>query len=580
MTSSASSTNTSLWRDRPDPVTDEPLRADVGPVDVVVGAGITGLTTALLLARAGRQVAVVEAQTIGALTTGHSTAKVSLLQGTKFSRMLGHQSLKVVRAYVDGNLEGQQWLLRFCDDHGVDYQVADAVTYASTPQQRSALDRELRATHELGLSTRRVNDLDVPFPQYGAVVLREQAQLDPMELLVALVEQIRAHGGSVHLGRRVVGASTSKERAVTLEDGTRIAADQVIVATGTPILDRGLYFAKLEPMRSYALAYDVPPERIPDGMYLSAGSPSRSVRGAVAPAGHRLLIGGSGHDVGRTASERAHVDELRQWTDTYFPGAVETHTWSAQDYRSHDSFPYIGAMPRGGGNVYVATGFDKWGMATGIMAARSISGQILGGQPSWDKVIGRRITRPRGAARVALLNAEVVVAGVRSAAAAAVRTAAQRPADGTGVVGRRGAVPVAVSTTDGQTCAVRALCTHMGGVVRWNDNERTWDCPLHGSRFAPDGSVIEGPATGPLPRMKLDDEQTPEQPTNGAQVSDAAAESTGIDPAAPVDRRAADLDPGLAPDAEHAVDGEHTRYGATDRPHSGAERGARGDEQP
>lgn len=545
MTSSASSSNTSLWRDRPSPVVGDPLRPDAGPVDVVVGAGITGLTTALLLARAGREVAVVEAETIGALTTGHSTAKVSLLQGTKFARMLDHQSLKVVRAYVDGNLEGQQWLLRFCDDHGVAYQHRDAVTYASTPQQRSALNRELRATHELGLSTRRVDTLDVPFPQYGGVVLREQAQIDPMELLVALVEQIRAHGGTIHQGRRVVGVSTSKERSVRLDDGTQLAADQVVLATGTPILDRGLYFAKLEPLRSYALAFDLAADRIPDGMFLSAGSPSRSVRDALSPGGgRRLLIGGSGHDVGRTSSERAHVDELRQWTEKYFPGAAETHAWSAQDYRSHDSFPAIGAMPRGGGNVYVATGFDKWGMASGIMAARSIAGQILGGQPSWDKTIGRRITRPRGAGRLAMLNAEVVAAGVRSAVSAGIRPVAEQPREGKGAVGRRGAIPVAVSTTDGQTCAVRALCTHMGGVVHWNDNERTWDCPLHGSRFAADGSVIEGPATRPLTRVDRDDSMD------------------------------------APPDPGHTVDGKHTRYGATDEPQGDVERGPRGDEQP
>lgn len=506
MTFPASSSGTSLWRDRPEPVADDPLRAGIGPVDVVVGAGITGLTTALLLARAGRSVAVVEAGTVGSLATGNTTAKVSLLQGTKLSRMLDHQSLKVVRAYVDGNLEGQAWLLRFCDDHGVDYQVRDAVTYASAPQQRAALVRELRATHELGLSTRVAKDLDVPFPQFGGVVLRDQAQLDPMDLLVALVEQIRSHGGTVHQGRRVVGVSARGSRSVTFDDGTRLEADRVVLATGSPILDRGLYFAKLEPMRSYALAYDVDASRIPDGMFLSAGAPSRSVRDApLASGGRRLLIGGSGHDVGRTSSERAHVDELRRWAEEYFPGAVETHAWSAQDYRSHDSFPYIGLMPRGGGHVYVATGFDKWGMATGIMAARSISAQMLGQQPSWDKVIGRRITRPRGAARAAWMNAEVVAAGARSALAAGIRNVSEWPREGQGNVGRRGVVPVGVSTTDGETCAVRALCTHLGGVVRWNDNEKTWDCPLHGSRFAADGAVIEGPATRALTRLEQGD---------------------------------------------------------------------------
>lgn len=480
------------------------MREGIGPVDVVVGAGITGLTTALLLARAGRSVAVVEADTIGSLTTGNTTGKVSLLQGTKLSRMLDHQSLKVVRAYVDGNLEGQAWLLRFCDDHGVDYQIRDAVTYASAPQQRAALVRELRATHELGLSTRVAKELDVPFPQFGGIVLREQAQIDPMDLLASLVEQIRTHGGTVHQGRRVVGVSVRGGRSVTFDDGTRYEADRIVLATGSPILDRGLYFAKLEPLRSYALAYDVTPAQIPEGMFLSAGSPSRSVRDAPsASGGGRLVIGGSGHDVGRTSSERAHVDELRGWAEEYFPGAVETHAWSAQDYRSHDSFPYIGHLPRGGGNVYVATGFDKWGMASGVMAARSISGQILGSQPSWNETLGRRVTRPRGAARAVLLNVEAAFAAAKSAIAAGISHVSERPPEGRGEVGRRGVVPIGVSTVDGQSCAVRAICPHLGGVLKWNDNERTWDCPLHGSRFAADGAVIEGPATHGLTTVAI-----------------------------------------------------------------------------
>ena len=511
-----SSSSTSLWHDRPSTVPGETLPLDRGLDDVVVGAGLTGLTTALLLARAGRRVAVLEAGEIGSLTTGHSTAKVSLLQGTKASRMLSHQSRAVVRAYVDGNREGQQWMLRFCADHGVPFQTRDAVTYASSPEQRSTLDDELRATRAVGLDTFSVHDIDVPFPQFGGVVLPGQAQLDPVDLLVALVEQIRAHGGSVHEGHRVVSASKRGGPVLTLDDGATVSADHVVLATGTPILDRGLYFAKLEPMRSYALAFDAPAGLVPEGMYLSAGSPSRSIRDVpTLDGGRRLLIGGSGHEVGRTSSERSHVDELRAWTAKHFPGTAETHVWSAQDYRSHDSVPYIGPMPRTGGRVHVATGFDKWGMATGVMAARSISATILGGEPpSWQKPMSRRVSRPAGAVRIAAINAKVGLAAVRSAGAAAIRRAPDAPEPATGAVGRRGLLPTGVSSTDAGTCAVHAVCTHLGGVLAWNDQERTWDCPLHGSRFSAAGEVVEGPATRDLRRVRPPGEAR--QPDPGA----------------------------------------------------------------
>ncbi len=497
------SSTPSLWLDRAKPVADEPLPADDQLDDIVVGAGITGLTTALLLARAGRRVAVLEAGMVGSLASGNTTAKVSLLQGTKISRMLGYQSEHVVGAYVEGNLEGQRWMLRFCEDHGVPFQMRDAITYASSVDQRDALDRELRATQSVGIQTHAVTELDVPFPHYGGVVLPDQAQLDPLDLLVALTGQIRAHGGSVHQGRRVTNVSWTGRRTVTFDDETTLTAEQVVLATGSPILDRGLYFAKLEPLRSYALAFDIADELIPDGMFLSAGSPSRSVRDAPLTEGRRkLVVGGNGHGVGRTSSERAKVDELRQWTAEHFQGVVETHAWSAQDYRSHDSFPYVGALPRGGGHIFMATGFDKWGMASGVMAARSISAQILGSPPSWQKPMSRRITRPAGVAHGALMNAKVGVAAARSVAAAELAPSPLESEEGEGAVGRVGVLPVGSSTIDGSSCAVRAICTHLGGVLVWNDNERTFDCPLHGSRFAADGEVIEGPAVQNLRKIR------------------------------------------------------------------------------
>ena len=162
-------------------------------------------------------------------------------------------------------------------------------------------------------------------------------------------------------------------------------------------------------------------------MYLSAGSDTRSVRDAPgAGGGTSLLVGGAGHAVGGPGPRREHVDRLREWTAEYFPGAVETHQWSAQDYRSHDAVPYVGSLPRGFGRIYLATGFDKWGMTNGVAAARVISGEILGQKPSWAKPLGRRITGPTAAAHLAAINIKVGVGTVRGAAERLTR----RDADG------------------------------------------------------------------------------------------------------------------------------------------------------
>ncbi|NYE36759.1 glycine/D-amino acid oxidase-like deaminating enzyme [Nocardioides cavernae] len=470
---------TSLWIDRAVPVVDEPLPGEDEHLDaLVVGAGLTGLTTALLLARAGQRVACVEARRVGAVTTGRTTGKVSLLQGTHLSRIRRHQSEEVAAAYVDANREGMEWLLRFCDDHGVPYQRRTAVTYAADDGELSSVEQEHRAADSLGLPVVWRDRLDVPFPHVAATTLADQAQLDAMDVLGALAAQLREHGGTLHQGHRVRSVSKGGRPTVRLEDGRELTADRLVLATGTPILDRGLHFARLEPQRSYVLALEGAEPM--DGMYLSAGSDARSVRDA---PGGALVVGGAGHVVGRTDSHLAHLDALRSWTAEHYPGTSETHHWSAQDYSSPDGVPYVGPVTRGSERIHVATGYEKWGMTNAVVAARTISADILGEAPSWAQVLAGRSTTPSNAGEIARINLGVGAA----LAAGAARTVRER------LPGSSGPAPA-------RSCGVVGICTHLGGLLKWNDAEETWDCPLHGSRFAADGEVLEGPATRPLVR--------------------------------------------------------------------------------
>ena len=288
-------------------------------------------------------------------------------------------------------------------------------------------------------------------------------------------------------------------------DRGEVRADRLVLATGTAILDRGGYFAKLSPQRSYASTYRIPTTDLPTGMYLSVDKPSRSLRTVPNGDEELLLVGGNGHAVGRASSPLSAIEDLQRWVWNYFPDAQRTHAWSAQDYRSVNMVPFVGLLPRGGGRIYVATGYNKWGMTNAIAAAMTLSAEILGSPLPWAQKLGRRVTKPRGSLEFVQINADVGVHLAKGWISAGLSPLSTKPpADDEGVVGRDGVEPVAVSTVNGITCRLSAVCTHLGGILRWNDAEKSWDCPLHGSRFAADGTVLEGPAVDDLQRHDAD----------------------------------------------------------------------------
>lgn len=488
---------TSLWLDREKTFSSDPFQPGARYDTVVAGAGLTGLVTALLLARSRQRVLVVEARYPGAVTTGNTTAKVSLLQGTVLGSLSRQYSDRQVQAYVEANREGQAWLLRYLDENGVPYQRRSAYTYATTGDGAERLREELIAATTAGLDVEYVLDAGLPFPIQGALMLADQAQINPMDVLDTLLVDVRAHGGLVASGVRLQDVTGHGPLTVRTDQGN-VTADHAVLATGIPVLDRGLYFAKLKPNRSYAAALELPQGLAPPpGMYLSAEEPTHSLRDYETDGRRLLLVGGHGHQVGRTTSEKSHLSGLLAWAATHFPGATATHTWSAQDYQATNLMPFFGKLPRGRGKILFGTGYNKWGMTNAVAVALGISADILGGQIPWADTIHRRITSPAGAYSALTLNAEVAA----TLAAGWVKLASDGtpPPDGAGKVYRDGVRPVAVSTVGGTTCRLSAVCTHLSGIVRWNDSERTWDCPLHGSRFSNDGQLLEGPATQNLP---------------------------------------------------------------------------------
>ncbi|MGW9020344.1 FAD-dependent oxidoreductase [Leucobacter chromiiresistens] len=463
---------------------------------VVVGAGLTGLVTAVLLSRSGQRVAVLEARTVGAVTTGHTTGKLSLLQGSVYSRIRGHAGDDAVQAYAEANREGQAWMIRELERLGLPVDRRTAVTYANGDSGVEDLERELEACRAAGVDAERTDDTGLPFATAGAIALEHQVQLQPMDVLAALAAEVLERGGEIHERTRVHGVEEEGDDLAVQTAAGVVTADRCVLATGVPILDRGLFFARLEPFRSFVAAYDVPEERIPRGMHVSIDAPDRSLRTARGANGETLvLVGGGGHTTGRGGDTVRTLAELDAWAQQHLDAGPRVSWWAAQDYQRHAGPPYAGPLAGGHGRIFTATGYDKWGMTNAVAAGLAIVSQMLGGRLDWAETMRSAGPGVAGVADAVRVNAEVAahVAGDWTRAVLSGSGAADL-AEGEGRVVREGARPVAVSRVDGELCRVSAICTHLGGIVNWNPAERSWDCPLHASRFSATGEVLEGPA--------------------------------------------------------------------------------------
>ncbi|GGE88808.1 FAD-dependent oxidoreductase [Mycetocola zhadangensis] len=483
----------SLWLDRPNRIETDPWRDGLSADVVVLGAGLTGLATALTLLEQGSSVVVLEARYIGAVSTGHTTGKVSLLQGSQLSSLDKTVPRELLEAYVSANRAGQEWIRAFAETEGVTIEVRDAITYAATDEGAPTIEAELETASSLGLGVTALSSLELPVDITGAVCLPGQFQLDAVELLAALAAAVRRNGGIIIEGVRGLDVHSSSPCVVETERGD-VRGDRVVLATGMPFLKRGAQFATIQAHRSYALAYRWDQPAL-SGMYLSVDSPSRSVRDSEQPDGRYLVVGGNDHRVGTGQPTAARVADLADWTAGTFGALTETHSWSAQDYRVSDGLPHFGPISPGDDHVFVATGYNKWGMANAAAAGISLAGQFADTAPGWATALRGRV--PTGSAIRTTLAAGATVAGDLAKGWVGAELSSlpeDGPAEGEGVVVRDGVKPVAVCRVDGVVSRTSAVCPHLGGIVAWNDVERSWDCPLHGSRFSATGDVLEGPS--------------------------------------------------------------------------------------
>ncbi len=488
-----------------------PLSGEVAVDVAVIGAGITGLSVATLLKRAGVRVAVIEAGRVASGVTGYTTAKVTSLHGLVYAGLARDLGEERAGLYAEANQAAIERVAVLVHEDGIDcdFRRMAAYTYTEDPKRVVDIQAEAEAGLRLGLPASYVETTELPYPVRAAVRFGDQALFHPRKYCLALARSIPGDGSHLFEMTRATDVEDGAPCTVTTERGT-VRAEHVVLATQLPFLDRGGFFAKTYPSRSYALGIRIDGP-VPDGMYLSAEEPARSVRPHPIGDDMLLILGGEGHKVGQDQDTRRRYAALEAWGREHFPLRGVDYRWSAQDYMPADGVPYIGRLTAGSERIHVATGFKKWGMTTGTVAGMIISDAILGRDNPWAALFdATRLDLTHAAKTLIAENLDVAKRFVGDRLALLTAPPLDELARGEGkIVGVQGKRIAAYRDEVGVVHAVSPVCGHLGCLVTWNSAETTWDCPCHGSRYDYDGRAIQGPTVRDLEPMSLPEQERP-----------------------------------------------------------------------
>lgn len=491
---------TSIWLDTT-PATHFPALANDLIVDVaIVGGGISGLTAATLLKAEGLTVAVLEATRIVEGVTGFTTAKITSQHNLIYCDLTQRLGLDHARAYADANQVGIEEIARLVEGRHIDcdFTRTEAYTYTENDREVERVRAEVDCATRLGLPARFTDTTPLPFSIKAAVCFENQAQFHPRKYLLALAREIPGDGSHLFEGTRVTAVDDGNPCVVTTDLGT-VKARAVIIASHFPVNDKKSYAQRMRPHRSYVLALRVA-QPLSAGVFISA-EPFHSMRSYPAPGSDLIFVGGEGHQTGTGGDTIARYERLERWAREHFDVQAVDYHWSTQDNLTPDGVPYIGRYDASSRHVYVATGFNGWGMTHGTVAAMILRDLILGRDNPWSDLFDpTRSDRPQNADDSGD-SGESAGSGESSEAPDVPATVNELQPDQGAVIETPNGKAAVYKANGGSITCLSPVCTHMGCAVQWNAAEKSWDCSCHGSRFDKDGRVLHGPALAALPKM-------------------------------------------------------------------------------
>lgn len=493
------------------------LKEDVTADVAVVGGGITGITSAYLLAKAGMRVAVVEAGRLCGGTSGYTTAKITAQHGLIYDELIGHYGEEKARAYYRANDEAKNWIEQIVHTNRIPctFSRQPAIIYADRDADVRKIEKEASAYQKIGIPGRMTETLPVNVPVKGALIMDRQAQFHPTLYLSWLIDRLCEMDVSIYEQTTAIDILEDQTCTVLTKEGPRIHCRDVLVCTLFPFFDQRFYFARMYPERAYLMAVETG-ESFPGGMYLNVGEPRRSIRGLAAGERTMALVGGENHKTGWGEDTFRHYQELANFANQLFGTPKIVARWSAHDYTTLDNVPYIGALSSDKKHIFGAAGFRKWGMTGGTVAARILTDRVLDREnPYADVFDPARFVADPMIRRFISVNSGVAGHLLKGKLEKGNRAIDRLEPNQGAVVSLNGKRAGAYKNKNGKLTVVDTTCTHLGCEVNWNQAERTWDCPCHGSRYRATGEVIDGPAKEPLARLYVEPDKSEDDGSNG-----------------------------------------------------------------
>ncbi|WP_187262998.1 FAD-dependent oxidoreductase [Pontibacter beigongshangensis] len=503
-----------------------PLHENISCDVCVVGAGLAGITTAYLLAKEGKRVVVVEAKKIGGGETGRTTAHLSNALDDRFTELIRLFGVEGARLAAQSHGQAIDKIEEIASDLGIDcdFERLDGYLFANNREEEEGLMQELEALQKIGW-------LDVvlrkrcPVPSLTALPclhFPNQGRFHALKYLAGVSAAFLEAGGQIFTETKAVRFETGPVVTVVSEQDFAVSANQLVVATNSPVSNLFAMHTKQAPYRTYVVAAAVPRGEIPDNLYWDMQDPYHYVRLLKGKAGDAdsdkkdsrnttgsdgstdlLIVGGADHKTGQEDHPEKHLADLERWMRLKFPIAGELqYSWSGQVMEPVDGLAFIGRNPGDTNNVYIATGDSGHGMTHATIAGMLITDLIMGRPNPWEKLYDPARTNLKSSGEFLKENLNVAAQFKDYVTGGEVDDPAH-VMPGTGKIMRKGMSKVAVYCDEqGVQHQCSAVCTHLGCLVNWNNIERSWDCPCHGSRFDPYGRVITGPATKDLEKLE------------------------------------------------------------------------------